>query len=114
MTRISQADQILLMLREQLQRSEARRGGAPARAQRRGPPSPPPLERARALAALDALGEDERRRHVLHAVLSQRIGERVSNDPAFGHLVDRVLAIIMAEPDGPALIDRALAELRGG
>lgn len=114
MTRVGQVDQILLLLREQLQRSEARQSGRAAPPQRRAQLSASPLERARGLAALSGLAPEERRRAVLQALLAERLGERLGNDPGFVRLVDQVLAMISAEPEGLALIDRAVAELGAG
>ena len=113
MTSIGRIDQILLLLREQLQRAgetRARTGasqttGAGDRAE------PGPLDRARTLASLGAIDPDERRRLVVRTLLLEEFGETAGADPAFATLVDRVLAMMRDIPGGDELIDRAIAQL---
>lgn len=113
MTRISNVDQVLLLLREQLQRagkkSEAR---AKSRIGRADPAAPRPLDRVRALAALDTLNEDEVRRAVVRGILTEEFGEGVGNDAALQKMVDDVVRIIGEAPGGSDLLDRAVAQLK--
>lgn len=115
MTRIGNVDQVLLLLREQLQRAgsnrEADRSGKATRA---NAAAPRPIERARGLAALDALSEEEVRRAVLRGLLADALGEALASDPGFQAIVDEVFAIIAAMPEGGDLLDRAVAQLRKG
>jgi hypothetical protein len=115
LTRVGNVDQVLLLLREQLERSSRGRGAErSARTTRSAAATAPPLERARALAALDGLPEEEVRRAVVRGLLLDAFGESMSNDPAFQSLVDDVLRIIADMPGGSELVDRALAQLRAG
>ncbi|MEI9851962.1 MAG: hypothetical protein WDN24_15270 [Sphingomonas sp.] len=114
MTRIGTVDQVLLLLREQLQRAgRARpgaRGEAPARLDRA---AGRPLERVRALAALDALDPEEVRHAVVRGLLTEEFGDGIGNDAALQTMVDRVVRTIDETPGGRELIDRAVAELKG-
>lgn len=74
---------------------------------------PRPVERLRAMAGFDALGDDERRRAVVHGLLTEELGEAVANDPAFAAVLDEVLRIVGDMPGGHELIDRAAAAMRG-
>lgn len=113
MTRIGNVDQVLLLLREQLERSgRGRNVEHGARTSRSDTTTAPPLDRARALAGLDGLPEDEVRRAVVRGLLVDAFGESMSNDPAFQSVVDDVLRIIADMPGGAELIDRAVAQLR--
>lgn len=112
MTRIGQAEQILLLLQQQLQR--AGEGRAPAgnpqsstgtRAEQR------PLDRARALASLGAVDPEERRRLMVRTLLLEELGDSSGADPAFATLVDRVLAMVREIPGGDELMDRAVRQL---
>lgn len=112
MTRIGNVDQILLLLREQLQRAgegRARTGPSPTggrdRAEQR------PIDRARALASLGAADPDERRRLIVRTLLLEEFGEAAGADPAFASLVDRVLVMVRDIPGGDDLIDRAVRQL---
>jgi hypothetical protein len=107
-------DQVLLLLREQLQRAgqskAARKEGKAAveRAARK------PLARMRALAALDTLEEEDLRRAVVRGLLIDQFGDGISNDPAFVSIVDDVFRIIGETPGGAELVDRAVAQLKEG
>lgn len=113
MTRIGNVDQVLLLLREQLQRSGTTRGAAAkAGAAQAGAVSARPLDRVRALAALESLEEEELRRAVVRGLLAEQFGEAVGNDPALIAIVDQVGRIIGETPEGRDLMDRALAQLK--
>lgn len=110
MPRIGNVDQVLLLLREQLQRAGKGRGAARKRRVERT--APRPLDRVRALAALDSLGEDEVRRAMIRGILTEEFGEAVGNDAALQTIVTDVVRIIGETPGGVELIDRAVAQLR--
>jgi hypothetical protein len=113
MTRISNVDQVLLLLREQLQRAGKRRETArKSRTGRADPMAARPLDRVRALAALDTLNEDEVRRAVVRGILTEEFGEGVGNDAALQRIVDDVVRIIGEAPGGSELLNRAVAQLK--
>jgi hypothetical protein len=110
MTRVGNVEQVLLLLREQLQRAGKKSGTV--RKTETGRTTQRPLDRVRALAALDSLNEDEVRRAVVRGILTEEFGEGVGNDPALQQVVDQVIGIIGGTPDGAELIDRAVAQLK--
>jgi hypothetical protein len=113
MTRVGNVDQVLLLLREQLQRTAKGRGAAKnASSGRAGAAGKRPLDRVRALAAFDSRDEDEVRRAVVRGVLTEEFGEAVGNDAALQTIVDDVVRMIRETPGGPELIDRAVAQLK--
>ncbi len=105
--KVAGTDHVLLLLRAKLSTLSRDRAG---RATGKGDPRP--LERLRAMAGFDALGEDERRRAVVHGLLTDELGEAVANDAAFAAMLDEVLRIVGDMPGGHALIDRAAAAMR--
>lgn len=113
MPRIGNVDQVLLLLREQLQRTGKRsatdRKSASGRADK---VAARPLDRVRAIATLDSLNEDEVRRAMVRGILTEEFGESVGNDAAFHEIVERVVRIIGETAGGPELIDRAIAQLK--
>lgn len=111
MTTIGQVDRILLLLREQLQRAADDRARAPATAASAPKSERRPLDRARTLAAFDAIDPDQRRRLIIRTLLLEEFGESVGADPSFVAMVDRVLAMVRDMPGGDALIDQAIAQL---
>lgn len=110
MTRIGNVDQVLLLLREQLQR--AGKGRQAARKSRSGPVTPRPLDRVRALAAMASLNDDELRRAVVRGILTEELGEAVGNDAALQAIVDDVVRIIEETHGGTELVARAIAQLK--
>jgi hypothetical protein len=113
MTRISNVDQVLLLLREQLQRTaKGRETARKSRTGRADPAAARPLDRVRALAALDTLNEDEVRRALVRGMLTEEFGEGVGNDAALQRIVDDVVRIIGETPGGGELLDRAVAQLK--
>ncbi|MBO9714811.1 hypothetical protein [Sphingomonas sp.] len=112
MTRIGNVDQVLLLLREQLHRTDKERSVARTRTVARAR-SERPIDRARALAALDSLGEDEVRRAVVRGLLTEELGEAIGNDAPLQAIVDDVVRIIAETPGGADLMERAIAQLKG-
>lgn len=113
MTRVGNVDQVLLLLREQLQRAgRGRETGRKAAVDRTGRAAQRPLDRVRALAALDSLNEDDVRRAVVRGILTEELGEGVGNDAQLQAIVDDVIRIIGETPGGARLIDRAVAQLK--
>jgi hypothetical protein len=114
LTRIAASDQLLILLREQLQRlgrgksARAGRAGAAAEA------SPGAIERLKALAGRGGIGEEELRRTLVRAVLTEEIGDRLANEPGLQAIVDDVFRIISESEEGRGLLDRALGQVRGG
>jgi len=113
MTRISNVDQVLLLLREQLQRAGKNREAT--RKSRTGDADPAaarPLDRVRALAALDTLNEDEVRRAVVRGLLIEELGEGIGNDAALQKIVTDVVRIIGEVSGGNDLLNRAVIQLK--
>lgn len=109
MTQIGAIDQVVLLLREQLQRSERARG---ARRSEERPATP--QQRLAALATVRDLPDRDFRRAVVRGLLGERLGEALAADPAFEAMSAEVLRIIDASDEGRALLDRVVAEFRGG
>lgn len=115
MTRVNNVDQVLLLLRAQLQRSERAKGTKhKPRAGRRELASAAPLDRVRALAVLDMLSPEDARRTLVRGVLADQFGDRLANDARFQEIVENVVSLLEADPEGRALLEGALTQLRAG
>lgn len=112
MTRITNTDHVLLLLREQLQKiGQSRKERTTRSGTVRGAATPRPIAR---LQAMDSFEEGEEfRRTLVRAILTEEMGEAMANDPSFQAVVDNVYRMISATPDGQELIDRAGRQLRG-
>ena len=109
MTRINQADQILLLLQERLQRLDRSRAGRTAGT---APATARPLARLQALAAIDRLSDEDFKRTMVRALLTEELGERVANDPAFEAVAEDVFRILSESDEGRRLIEQAARQLR--
>ena len=111
MTRISNTDQVLLLLREQLQKLGQTRKERTSRSGTVRKSTPRPIARLQAMGSYEE-GE-EFRRTLVRAILTEEMGEAMANDPSFQAVVENVYRMISATPDGQELIDRAGRQLRG-
>lgn len=111
MPRISQSDQILLLVSELLRRSTRPPKDSVNRATAQRAKDERPLDRVRAMAAFKSLPKAEARLLVVRGVLTERFGDRIANDPAFQQLAVDVSRMLENTAEGQALIDRALGEL---
>ena len=114
MTRITNSDHVLLLLREQLQKIGRTRSERPSRAGAVRGSTPRPIARLQAMASLEEYAGEEFRRTLVRAILTEEMGEAMANDPSFQAVVDNVYRMISSTPDGQELIDRAGRQLRGG
>lgn len=112
MTRVGQADHVLVLLREKLQRMERTRSNRAPRASSMDKGTQPPLARLHASAALDQLPDEEFRRTLVRAVLAEELGEKIGNDPNFQVIAEDVFRILNESEIGRDLIERATRELR--
>lgn len=113
MTRVGNIDQVLLLLREQIRRAgKGRDASRKAGIGRTDKALARPLDRVRALATLETLGEDEVRRALVRGLLTEELGESVGNDAALQAIVDDVVRIIGEMPGGDDLMKRAIHQLK--
>lgn len=114
MTRISNVDQVMLLLRQQLQRMsktdrQQKSGKTTAAAPQRREAA---LGRIEEITRADELSEDDLARTLVGALLVDEFGEAVANDPKFQSLIGEVHRIIAADADTKALLLEALREVR--
>lgn len=110
MTRISNVDQVLVLLRQQLQRL-----GKSDRSKKSGVASPPAAERRKAAAGrieavmrTDDLSEEDLGRTLVAALLVDEFGEGAANDHKFRKLADEVYRIIASDNEAKRLLADAM------
>jgi len=112
MTRITNADHVLLLLRNHLERTQKeRRKRTKAQTSEREKAQSSPLQRVERLAGADGMPESEIRKALISGLLAEEFGEAVINDPQFNQLVDDVLGIIERDADAGALLTAARQRL---
>lgn len=115
MTRITQNDQIMQLLRQQLQRlgqtarTARSKGASKSAAQRQSP-----LARLTALAALGSLSDEDMAKALIRALLTEEFGDTLASEPKFDRVVSEVHRMIVEDPETGRLLARGLAEVRGG
>lgn len=115
MTRISNVDQVLMLLRQQLQRldksTRSRKGSASSASgpQRR----PSAAGRVEAVLRTGDLSDEDLARTLVTALLVDEFGEAAANDPAFQHMAAEVHRIIASDPQAAGLLAEALKGVRG-
>ena len=112
MTRITNADQVLLLLKSHLQRAqrgERKSGGASSRSSIQQTP----LERVQNLVRQDDLPESEIGGALVRGLLSHEFGGAISNDAKFQAILDEVLATIRRDEAMSRLLNRAIQDLIG-
>lgn len=113
MTRISNVDQVLMLLRQQLQRlgkserSAKGSGTAATRAERR-PPAPTRIE---AVLRDTPLSEEDLARTLIQAMLVDEFGEAVANDHKFQNVSAEVYRLIARDPEASRVLSAALVGL---
>ena len=109
MTRITNTEQVLLLLRSHLQRSERnRRRGASAA---KGGGKQGPLQRVQELANAPGLSETAIARAMVAGLLTEQFGAAVANDPRFQQMVEEVHGVIERDEAGRDLLRKAVTAL---
>jgi hypothetical protein len=110
MTKITNAEQVLTLLRAHLERT--RRAERKRTAPQRGKPGP--LERVQQLASTEGLSEADLARALIAGLLTEEFGPDLAAEPRFQAVVEDVRQMIDRDEAARALLRRALAELVGG
>lgn len=106
MTRITNADQILALLRAHLDRAERARASS-NKAPPRERSDAGPVERLRTAAAASDMTDDQLDRALIGALLAEQLGPNVAASPAFHTLVSEVATIIERDSETKKLLAAA-------
>jgi hypothetical protein len=113
-TKVSNSDHVLMLLRAQLER--AKKAGRAGKAQpkkttdiREGP-----VSRVRSLALYDNLTQSDLARALVSGLLLEHFGEEIVNAAKFQALVDEIVSQLGANTAGKELLDQATVELLSG
>jgi hypothetical protein len=111
MTRITNSDQVLLLLRNYLQRSETTRRRKTGKTKQDGA-SPTALQRIHTIANTADLPEEELERVLLSGLFTEEFGSAIATDSKFQTMVDDVLRVIRSDAAGKRVLQKAVAQLR--
>ena len=113
MTRVTQTDQIMHLLRQQLQRlGKNTKGTRTAATGKSAAQRQSPLTRVTALAALDNLPDDDLAKALVRALLTEEFGEALASEPRFARIVEDVHRMIAEDAQTGPLLAQSLAAVR--
>lgn len=108
MTRITNSDQIMLLLRQQLQRTTGRKDASRTNRSTRGRETPKnAAARIRAIGQLSDFSSEDFERALIQSLLAEELGEGLLNDPRFQKIVDNVLSMLASDAATRRLIGDA-------
>ncbi len=107
---ISNADRLVILLRQKLQ-ERAKLGGA-ARAGRKTDLATATPTGIEALAAIEGADERPLRRALIQNLLADQLGPALLNDAQFQQIVSRVTEVIEDDPGAAQLLSRLVSDLR--
>jgi hypothetical protein len=107
MTRITNADQVLVLLRSHLERAQR---GSRKRTEARKAKSGP-LQRVQQMAQTESLSQADIARALIAGLLSEEFGPSFAVEPRFQDMVEDVRRVIEADENARALLRRAIAQL---
>ncbi len=111
MTRISNSEQVLAVVRAQLQRMAKRdKAGSKGRTEKAETKALGTRQMIDALNAIEGLSDEDFTRGLVRALLTEEFGEKVANSPEFQSVVDRTAAAMRSDEATRAMF----AEVRSG
>lgn len=112
MTRITNVDQVLLLLQARLQRLETSKSKKASPVEATTPSEKKdPLIRLRSIASDKALSQEDVRRALIGSILSTEFGAELSNDAGFQQVIDDVVAIMSRDERSKRILDDAIRQL---
>lgn len=112
MTRVGNTEQIMALVRNQLQRMSKREKSTKTQQVRKTENKPlNQRERVQALAAIEDLSSEDFSQGFVRALLSEEFGPEVSHSPAFQQVVEKTAAAMEADPQIASLIRQVRGEL---
>lgn len=109
MTRITNADQVLMLLRSHLER--AKKSDRKSAAAKQGRPGA--LERAQQLASAEGLSEADVARALIAGLLAEEFGAELAVQPRFQAMVEEVRLMLEGDEAGRVVLGQALRQLSG-
>lgn len=111
MTRITNTEHILLLLRAHLQRSQKARRKSVDQKTQLSASQRDPLVRIQELVRHGSLPQEDVQRAVIQGLLLNEIGDKLSNEAKFQTLIDDVFGLIRRDQAMVELLNRAIREL---
>lgn len=115
MTRITNADQVVIILRNQLQRMQSTPKKQKTDSKKtRDTEGENPLDRLKSLAESEQFSDAEMHRALVQSILTHEFGTEISNDPKFQSIISQISQLLGSDDDTKQLMQSALSELKNG
>jgi hypothetical protein len=115
MVQIGNADQVLALVRAQLERmARSKRAGAAGKSASSELTPSSNESRLQAIGMLSDLPDEEFERVLVRTLLVQEFGEKLANQPNFQAIVDRTIAVLRDDPGTAKLMSDAGNLVRAG
>lgn len=113
MTRVTNTEQVMALVRNQLQRMAKRERTDASQKARKSDEARPltPRERVQALGALEDLSDEDFTNSFVRALLSEEFGGEVTNSPGFQQVIEKTAGAMRADPEIAGLLKRVRGEL---
>ncbi|MEO1045890.1 MAG: hypothetical protein AAFX04_10655 [Pseudomonadota bacterium] len=109
MTRIDQNQQLIALVRQQLERlSKTRKAVRPKTSAGDGSADSDRLSALQRLDALKQAAPERLHRALIEGLLLEEFGDGVANDARFQNVVDRVLMLLRSDAETQRLLDRVV------
>ena len=113
MPRITNSDQVILLLQNQLQRlnrgnsKKVRRTNSDKQKVEKTP-----LNRVQSIAQREELEDDVIKRTLIGGILTEEFGAKVANDPSFQKMIDSVYAAIENDEQARTLLNGSVSQIK--
>lgn len=115
MVMITNSDQVMALVRNQLERmSRDKRTGTSRRTAKSSPANSSSASRLKALSKLSSLPQEEFERVLVEALLTSEFGEEVAHDPRFSELVSKTSKLMNQDAALSLAMKNIRAKLQSG
>lgn len=114
MARITNVDQVILLLQTQLQGKKKVDKKRPSNVAPVQEVQQRPLARVKSIAEEPDLSDEDVHRALIGGLLTEEFGPAIANDPDFQHIIDKVMTTINSDSSGKNLLSSAVTQLKNG
>jgi len=113
MTRITNVDQVMLLLQSRLQSKKKtdKKHGEGNRVEKKELHQPP-LSRVKNIVKDGVLSEEDIHKALVRGLLTQEFGSSIANDPAFHRIIEDVMGVIRKDESSKKLLQQAMRQLQ--
>lgn len=113
MTRITNVDQVMLLLQSRLQsKKKADKKHEEGNRVEKKELHQPPLSRVKNIAKDGGLSDDDIHQALVRGLLTEEFGASIANDPAFQSIIEDVMGVVRKDERSKKLLQQAMRQLQ--